>query len=313
MEDPKTLLEAVRQFADPQVAHDYFVALRWPNGIACPRMGCGSADVARIKNRNAWRCRECNRQFTAKVGTVFEESPIGFDKWLPAMWLISANRNGISSCEVARGIGVTQKTAWFMLHRLRHAMQTQTFEKLEGTVEADETFIGGQLKYSKRIRREIRRGNLTWNKDLNKTRVLGAVQRGGKVRAWVIPDLKKATMLPKLRDAVTPDSTLYTDGSGILYLIGKEFAHHDWVNHALEYVRGNVHTQNIEAFWSVLKRTIGGTYTHVNARHLDRYLAEQIYRFNERKNTDGPRFTRAAKAADGARLTWKALVEKNAA
>src|ERR1700694_1112990 len=123
METPRTLLEAIRAFADKQVAHDFFVGLRWPNGVACPREGCGSADVAAIKNRNAWRCRECNRQFTVKVGTIFEDPPIGFDKWLPAMWLITANRNGVSSYELARGIEVTQKTAWFMLHRLRLAMK----------------------------------------------------------------------------------------------------------------------------------------------------------------------------------------------
>lgn len=312
MEDPKTLLEAVRQFSSPQVAHDYFVALRWPNGIACPRMGCGSADVARIKNRNAWRCRDCARQFSAKVGTIFEDSPIGFDKWLPAMWLLSANRNGISSCEVARGIGVTQKTAWFMLHRIRHTMQTATFEQLSGEVEADETFVGGKLKYSKRARRAARAGR-PWDPSLNKTRVLGVVQRGGQARAWAVPDLKKQTMLPKLQEAVRHDATLYTDGSGVLYQIGKRFSRHDWVNHAIEYVHGNVHTNNIECFWSVLKRTIGGTYIHVNARHLDRYLAEQVYRFNERENADGPRFTKATKGADGKRLTWKALIQKDAA
>ena len=143
---PMTLLEAVRRFSDKQVAHDFFVALRWPNGMACPRVGCGSADVARIAQRNAWRCRECNRQFTAKVNTVFEDSPIGFDKWLPTMWMLSADRNGVSSCEVARAIGVTQKTAWFMLHRLRLAMQAESYEKLSGEVEADETYVGGKTR-----------------------------------------------------------------------------------------------------------------------------------------------------------------------
>jgi transposase-like protein len=324
METPVTLLEAVTYFSDRKRAHDYFVAVRWPNGVACPRMGCGSADVrsiertvkARSRKRAGqtwteylWFCNDCKKQFTAKVGTLFEDSPIGLEKWLPAIWLLSADRNGISSYEIARALKVTQKTAWFILHRVRTAMMPENPEPLSGTVEADETFVGGKLKFSKEARRRARRGE-PWDPNFNKTTVLGAVQRGGKARAWVVPDLKKNTMLPKVRDAIKPDATLFTDGSGILYLIGKTFANHDWVNHSLEYVRGNVHTNNIEGFWSVLRRTLGGTYIHVNPRHLDRYLGEQIFRFNERENKDGPRFSEALKGVDSKRLTYKALTSK---
>ena len=148
MEMPRTLLEAITYFSDPDRAREFVVALRWPNGIACPRMGCGNANVQWISTRKLWRCKECKRQFTAKVGMVFEDSPIGFDKWLPAVWLLSSNRNGISSCELARALNVTQKTAWFMLHRLRLAMQTETFERMAGPVEADETYIGGKTRHS---------------------------------------------------------------------------------------------------------------------------------------------------------------------
>ena len=186
-------------------------------------------------------------------------------------------------------------------------MSPENPEPLDGEVEADETFVGGKLKFSKRARRNAREGK-PWDPSLNKTRVLGAVERGGKARAWAIPDLKKQTMLPKLTDAILPDATLYTDGSGVLYQIGKRFAHHDWVNHALEYVRGNVHTNNIECFWSVLRRTLGGTYIHVSPRHLDRYLGEQVFRFNEREESDGPRFKAALRGADSKRLTYKALI-----
>lgn len=313
MDDPKTLLEAVRQFADPQVAHDYFVALRWPYGIACPRLGCGSASISRIKNRNTWRCLDCKRHFSAKVGTVFEDSPIGFDKWLPAMWLLSANRNGISSCELARGIAVTQKTAWFMLHRLRHAMQTESFDKFSGEVEADEAYIGGKWRnMSKAKRKAIKESGIS--QYATKAPVFGVIERKGRVRAWSVPDITQKTLLPKLVDSVDHDATLYTDSSKLYKDANAYFMRHDSVRHEIEeYVRGEVHTNNIEAFWAVLKRTIGGTYTHVNVRHLDRYLAEQVYRFNERENTDGPRFMKAAKGADGKRLTWKALTEKNAA
>lgn len=150
---PKTLIEAVRLYADPEIAHKFVVSLRWPNGVACPRMGCGSADVHFIATRRTWRCRECTRQFSTKVGTIFEESPLGYDKWLPAIWLITNAKNGISSCEIARSLDVTQKTAWFMLHRIRAAMKSGTFEKLAGPVEADETYIGGLTKSMNKKRR----------------------------------------------------------------------------------------------------------------------------------------------------------------
>jgi transposase-like protein len=324
MDTPRTLLEAVRYFSDLKRAHDYFVAVRWPNGVACPRMGCGSANVRAIERvvksrsrkpgakphtEHLWFCKDCKRQFTAKVGTIFEDSPIGLDKWLPAIWLLSADRNGISSYEIARALKVRQPTAWFILHRIRTMMGSENTEPLEGVVEADETFIGGKLKFSKRARRYIREGN-PWDPNLNKTRVLGIVQRGGKARAWVIPNFKKQTMLPKLVEAIRPDATLYTDGSGVMYQMGKQFAQHDWVNHALEYVKGHVHTNNIEGFWSVLRRTLGGTYIHVNPRHLNRYIAEQVFRFDERENSDGPRFNEALRGADSKRLTYKALTAK---
>jgi transposase-like protein len=314
--EPSTLLEAVRAFADSQVAHDYFLALRFPNGVACPRHGCGSADVARIKNRNAWRCRDCNRQFSVKVGTIFEDSPIGFDKWLPAMWLLSANRNGISSCEIARGLGVTQKTAWFMLHRLRHAMKTSTFEKLSGEVEVDETYFGGAPRHRKpRAANLAKHGGTGYQnptKTYKKTAVMGFRERGGNVRAFVIPDDKVFTLDRRVRENVALGSTLYTDAHPGYVATERNFRHFV-INHSVEYVRGNVHTNNIENFWSVLKRTIGGTYICPRAKHLDRYLDEQIFRFNERENKDGPRFAKALKGADSKRLTWKALVAKPAA
>lgn len=204
---------------------------------------------------------------------------------------------------------MTQKTAWFMLHRIRLGMQGQTWERLSGEVEADETFIGGKLSYSKKARDNKRKG-LPWDPNLNKTRVLGVVQRGGAARAWTVPNLKTKTMLPKLQDSIRPDATLYTDAAHSLYLIGKRFSIHRWINHALKYVEGDVHTNNIECFWSVLKRTIGGTYIHVNPRHLDRYLAEQVFRFNERENVDGERFVKATKGSDQKRLTYKELTAK---
>jgi transposase-like protein len=306
---PETMLEAVRQFSDPQIAHDFFVQKRWPNGVACPRLGCGSADVTYLAKYRRWNCKECKRQFTAKVGTIFEDSPIGLDKWLPAFWLIASNRNGISSHELARALKVTQKTGWFMLHRIREAMQADASAPLSGTIEADETFIGGKWENkSNRVRKAYSPKGIR----AMKTPVFGIVERNGRVRAWKVPDVTAKTLLPKLRNSIDADATLYTDSATLYTHVNEYFLTHGSVNHSLrEYVRGNVHTNNIEAFWSVLKRTIGGTYTHVHPRHLDRYLAEQVFRFDERKNDDGPRFAKATKGADGKRLTYRALIAKD--
>jgi transposase-like protein len=261
---PETMLEAVRRFADPQVAHDFWVQMRWPDGVACP-LDCGSVAVAYMPRRRRWYCRDCKGQFTAKVGTIFEDSPIGFDKWLPAIWLIASNRNGISSYELARGLQVTQRTAWFMLHRIREAMKNENFEPLKGTVEVDETFIGGKW-HNKPLKKRRALGRTAHVRE-EKAAVFGMVERKGRVRAWSVPDTKKKTLLPKLRDSIDPDATVYTDGADLYKNIDDYFLHHAWVNHyLLEYVRGNVHTNNIECFWAVLKRTIAGTYTHARQR-----------------------------------------------
>ncbi|HEY1654532.1 MAG TPA: IS1595 family transposase, partial [Candidatus Tumulicola sp.] len=229
------MLEAVRTFADQQVAHDFFVALRWPNGAACPR--CGNALVNALPTYRRWYCKECKRQFTAKVGTVFEDSPIGFDKWLPAIWLISSNRNGISSCELGRALGVTQKTAWFMLHRIRTMLANESFEQLSGIIEADETYIGGS--YSSKPK-SVRRGRtLTSERFTNKTAVFGIVQRGGSVRAWVLPNgpTRKALM-PHLLKNIHQDATVHTDSAPTYTDLPEHFLRHAAVNHSLdEYVR----------------------------------------------------------------------------
>jgi transposase-like protein len=191
-----TLLEVIRKLKDLQVAHEFFVSIRWPNGAWCPRMGCGSADVARIGARNVWRCRDCKQQFTVKVGTVFEDSPIGFDKWIPAMWMLNGDRNETSSCELARKIGVTQKSAWFMLHRIRLAMETGSFIKGPGDAEADETFIGGLAHdMSKTRRAKTIKGTGGAGKEV----VMGVLRRGNetestKVKAKHVPDTGRPTL-----------------------------------------------------------------------------------------------------------------------
>jgi hypothetical protein len=272
-------------------------------------MGCGSADVHFIATRRTWRCNECRRQFSTKVGTIFEDSPLGYDKWLPAVWLITNAKNGISSCEIARGLGVTQKTAWFMLHRIRAAMQSGTFERLAGPVEADETYVGGKARATERFMDGQR-----WKPPgprKNKTIVMGIVERKqpgrkGKVRAFVIPSTLGLTLSHRVRQHVLPGGVVYTDALPSYAGLDEDYVHHV-INHAVEYVRGHIHTNSIEAFWSVFKRTIKGTYIAPRPWHLQRYVEEQVHRFNEREGTDGTRFPTVLKQADGIRLTYKAL------
>jgi transposase-like protein len=229
---PETLLEAITYFADPDRAHEYAVAMRWPNGVACPRQGCGSASVQAIKSRKIWRCKECKRQFSVRVGSVFEDSPISFSKWLPAFWLLSNTKNGTSSCELARHLKVSQKTAWFMLHRVREAMRTRTFErKFSGDVEVDETFVGGKAQ-NRRGNSGARRGAGTARANKSEEAVVfGMVQRdeNGKtrVRAQTVANTRSATLLPKLRDNIAFGATVYTDATfSYQSLASWGFTHH---------------------------------------------------------------------------------------
>jgi transposase-like protein len=304
---PATMLQAVRQFADPQVAHDFFVQIRFPNGVACPRMGCGSANVAYLPKYRRWYCNDCKKQSSVKVGTIFEDSPIGLDKWLPAIWLIASNRNGISSYEIARGLKVTQKTAWFMLHRIREAMKDKTFAKMVGPVEADETYIGAKQRSGDRP--GDHHGRTSRGPGYGKQIVQGIIQRKGDVRAWVVPDVRRSTLMPSIEKHVEQGAEIFTDALKSYDKLSERYRH-QIVNHAIEYVVNNVHTNSIEGFWSVLKRTFRGTYVAPRPKHLQAYVEEQVFRFNERKNTDGPRFALAVKKTDGRRLTYRQLTAK---
>jgi len=321
---PLTLLEAVQFFADPDRALRFMVDVRWPNGVTCPT--CGASDVTFLKTRRLWKCRNTHpkRQFSVKVGTVMEDSAISLEKWLPAMWMIANCKNGISSYELARDLKVTQKTAWFMLHRIRLAMQEGS-GKLGGhghTVEVDETWIGGKARgLTKGIRRKRNQGHKQGPyKYSGKAIVLGMLQRGGRVRLRVVPDVRGGTLVPHIREHVAKGTEVHTDQhSGYESLNphhrdnvqGGGFEH-KVVNHAVEYVNGNVHTNNLENFWSLLKRGIRGTYVSVEPFHLFRYLDEQAFRFNERKDNDRGRFVRVAAAVFGRRLTYKQLTAVDA-
>ena len=303
MKNPETLLEAVRYFANERDAWTCVVNRRWPDGIViCPR--CGSSKVRLVESRMIWNCKDCVRQFSAKIETIFEESPLPFSKWLPAMWLIANAKNGVSSCEVARALGVTQKTAWFMLHRIRLAFDAGTIEKLSGHVESDETFVGG-LESNKHPYRKTGQGRGS----VGKTVVWGAIQREGRVVANVVADTKAVTLRSEVFGHVERGSTLYTDAHGGYFGMHSTFAH-QVIDHAVSYVEGQVHTNSIENFWSLLKRTIKGTYVSVEPFHLFRYLDEQVWRFNEREQTDSQRFLRALAQVVGKHITYAELTGK---
>jgi transposase-like protein len=298
---PKTLQEAVVLFNDPDKCHEYSTSLRWPEGVTCPR--CGHKEHSYISTRRKWFCKGCKKQFTTKVATIFEDSPISMDKWMMAVWLIVNCKNGISSYEIAKDIGVTQKSAWFMDHRIRRALQEGTFEKLSGEVEVDETFIGGKARNMHIAKRE-RRITGTGGKD--KTPVIGILERGkngSKVRTKVVPNRKKKALQAEVREHVEAGSALYSDALLSYEGLASDFAH-QVIDHAVSYVDGSVHTNGLENFWSLLKRSISGTYVSVEPFHLFRYLDEQAFRFNNRKMSDSERFEQAMRNISGKRVTW---------
>jgi len=307
MESPKTLQQAIVFFSDKDRAFQYALNLRWPNGIVtCPR--CGGEKHSFIKTRKIWYCNPCKQQFTLKVGTIFEDSPVGLDKWMTAFWMMANCKNGVSSYEMARTIGVTQKSAWFMLHRIREVMQPRT-GKLSGyakdPVEIDETYIGGKARNMHTKRR------IAYQNGEKKAVVMGMRTRNSReVRAMVIPNAKRETLQNKILENVGWGSRIYTDQHvGYEGLNATRLFVHQTVNHMQEYVRGEVHTQGIENFWSLLKRTLKGTYVAVEPFHLDAYLNEQVFRFNNsgKKMNDTLRFEKAMRNVAGHRLTYTEL------
>jgi transposase-like protein len=305
--EPQTLIEVIRFFSDPKVCFDYMLRLRWPDCIVrCPT--CDRDDPRFLANEQRWECRARHprKKFSLKTNTIFEDSPIKLDKWLTAMWLLVNAKNGISSMEIHRSIGVTQKTAWFMLQRLRLAMQTGTFMKLGGTVEVDETFIGGKAR---NMHKEQRQAKIHGRGGVGKAIVMGLLERHGKVSVAVVPDRSSASLQPRVRAIVKGGAELMTDALPSYKGLDAEYVH-GVIDHAEAYVDGKVHTNGIENFWALLKRMIGGTYVSVEPYHLFRYLDEESFRFNEREATDARRFRKAMAGVTGKRLTYKKLTGK---
>jgi transposase-like protein len=304
VQDPKSLLEAVRYFSDPELAFNFVRDIRWPDGqVVCPH--CSATEHSFLATRKIWKCKGCRKQFSLKVGTIWEDSPIGFDKWLPAMWLLANAKNSVSSHELARALSVTQKTAWFMFHRIRLAMEAQSFEKLSGTVEVDETYVGGDAVNMHMWKRktQVRHGYA------HKTPVQGAREReNGTVKAKV---LSSGNLRANVRDWVEPNATVYTDeASGYRRLSEDGFDHKTVTHGRREYVSGIVHTNGIENFWALLKRSIKGTQTHVDREHLGRYVTERQFAYNHRDTNDLGRMRLAVKGVDGRRVTWDDLTSR---
>src|ERR1700687_2760782 len=307
---PKTLHDAIKYFADDAKALNFVKAIRWPDGVVkCPT--CDSTDVSFLSTRPIWKCKNAHakRQFSVTVGTVLEDSPIAIDKWLCGFWLIANAKNGISSYELSRSIGVTQKTAWFMLHRIRLAMQDGIASKMKGRVEADETYIGALARNMHKSKREevIKGRGMS-----GKVAVMGLLERNApdrdvsRVRCKVVQTTKAPELQGEIAKHVEKGSEVFTDAAMAYSTLSNNYVH-NVIDHAECYAKGHVHTNGLENFWSLLKRGIKGTYVSGEPFHLFRYLDEQAFRFNKRKGTDRSRFVEALRAVLDKRLTYKDL------
>ncbi|SRR5581483_9356917 len=308
---PETLHDAIKYFADEDRALDFMKSIRWPRGIVkCPT--CGSKDVSFLATRRMWKCKTAHakQQFSVKVGTVLEDSPIKLEKWLCAFWLIANAKNGISSYELHRSIGVTQKTAWFMLHRIRLAMQNDSTEKFSGSVEADETFIGGKARNMHADKRAHIKGGGT----VGKVAVMGLLERNSpdkhsRVKLRVVRNVRRSQLQKEIKEKVVEGSEVFTDALKSYSGLEKQYVH-QVIDHAECYAKGRVHTNGLENFWSLLKRGLKGTYVSVEPFHLFRYLDEQTFRFNERKDNDAGRFIKATRGIIGKGLRYVKLTGK---
>jgi transposase-like protein len=303
METPKTLQSAIVYFSKPENCNAFMIAMRWPDGqVVCPT--CGAEKVTYLAKANVYKCYEKHprAKFSLKVGTIFEDSPLGLDKWLTAIWLIANAKNGISSYELSRSLGITQKSAWHVLHRIRLAMQNGSINKLSGRVEVDETYIGGKARNMHLSRRRH-----LGSRETGKVAVMGLLERHGEVRTMVVSGTKRRTLHGEVSNHVEAGSTVYSDALRSYNQLGEDYVHHV-INHAVEYVNGHIHTNGIENFWSLLKRSLKGTYVAVEPFHLFRYLDEQAFRFNKRKGTDADRFSALVSLITGKRLEYKQLI-----
>jgi transposase-like protein len=322
----KSLQQIIQHFSDEQTCIDAVAKMRWPDGVSCPH--CQAKEPYWLGTQKRWKCRSCRRQFSVKVGSIFEDSPIPLQKWLPALWMLVNCRNGVSSYEIARDLGISQKAGWFVLHRLRLVLQAGSITKFGGPgseVEADETWVGGKAKNMHASRRAMfkeARESATMTGDanyINKTTVWGLLDREQrKVRATIVPKVNRESLQAAVLNQVEHGSKVYTDEARVYRSLPKEYAH-EFVNHLEQYVNGRVHTNGLENFWSLLKRTLSGTYVAVEPFHLHRYLDEYMFRYNNRKDSEGrkltdeERFQIALSQVASKRLTFAEVTGKDGA
>ena len=303
---PKTLVEAVRYYSDEQVCIDTVAAMRWAEGKpVCPK--CNTAEGDRkhywLKTQKRWKCYSCRKQFSVKVDSVFEDSPLGLDTWLIAMWMLVNCKNGVSSYEIARETGISQKSAWHLLHRIRLGLQT-TDGKLGGVVEVDESFIGGKAR---NMHTAKRKAAIQGRGATGKTVVLGMLERGGKVKTLVVANRLKRTLQNEVRKHIEADSHVMTDELLSYEGLSADYTH-NVINHAERYADGLISTNGMENYWSLVKRALHGTYISVEPFHLFRYLDEQAFRFNNRDGkSNADRFGIALSQIAGKRLQYKEL------
>lgn len=297
-----SLFDLFEAFPDEQSCIDHLKAIRWRDGAFCPH--CGGTKVYEFSDRKTFKCGDCRQRFSVKVGTIFQDTKLPLRKWFMAIWLITSHKKGIASTQLAKDLKITQKSAWFVLHRLRHAARTKSFNApLNGTVESDETFVGGREKNKHAHKRiEGAKGGA------GKTVVFGMLERDGDLRAGVIGDLKAKTIQSVIRQHVAPGATVMTDEHPSYVGLDGDFNHHA-VNHtAREFVRHyTIHTNGIESVWALLKRQIIGIHHWVSPKHLDRYVAEMAWRFNRRDMAESDRMNALFGCVEG-RLTYKALI-----